>query len=79
MKANYRKLPNGTWGIWVHHDGTEPKPGSSIRVERRDGVKQTETVKEIVWRGAGGDVCMCSIEPQQRIVREEESDDDRDS
>lgn len=40
--ATYKKLDNGTWGVWTY---LELRPGQSVRITTRSGQKRLERVK----------------------------------
>ena len=47
---------------------------ATLVVTKKDGSRQTETIKDIWWRGVGGDCLICRIE-KQTFVREEDEDE----
>lgn len=61
MKATYKKLKNGGWGIIV--EGS-PKEGDKLTVTKKDGSTKAEIVKDILWAGDGKSIC--SIVPTER-------------
>lgn len=64
MPANYTKLKSGDWGIRVV--GEKPREGSDIRVTKKDGTTNTETVEKVLWSDTDGKTHLCSIKQKER-------------
>ena len=63
-RANFRRLANGDWGIWIQGQVGDIAPGIPVLVTRRDGSEVMVTVSNIVKFGPGGDVVICEIEKE---------------
>ena len=57
MAVTYQKLKSGEWGIRV--EGRAVREGQTVTVRKRDGSTKQETVKRVVWSGAG--VVLCAV------------------
>lgn len=55
MTANYMRLRDGTWGLWITSENVHPL--LIVNVTKKDGTTRHETVGKILGRGHDGWVC----------------------
>lgn len=69
MKATYKRLRDGDWGVRVEGAAS---PGQTVLVEKSDGTAERRTVSRVLWSGkdykSKAQVSICAImqKPERR-------------